>query len=211
MLLRKTAWLVLGVFLFTLSSTGRVAESQTRKQSKKESTKTKHTKEWAVVDGFRSAKFGMDEEEVLQAIIKEFKTTKKMVRRTINFNEKKINLTVTINNILSGTGVCQITYIMGHKSEKLTQVNLYWGTGLGEKTDGNKVILATNLLLSHLSKKRYKKESYVTRAPLNDTQELVFRGRDEKNRLILLVLTTPKKKKGEPQEVSLKLSYILKG
>ena len=49
---------------------------------------------------------------------------------------------------------------------------------------------------------------------MNDVTTIVFRGKDKKNRMALLVLTSPKAKKGEDtkkagEKVSLKLSYLL--
>ena len=70
------------------------------------------------------------------------------------------------------------------------------------------------LLRSHFTKKRYKKEGFVVNGKLDKTTTIVFRGKDGKNRMILLVLTTPKTKEGEAFEeavknVSLQLSYLL--
>ena len=70
------------------------------------------------------------------------------------------------------------------------------------------------LLRSHFTKKRYKKEGFVVNGKLDETNTIFFRGRDGKNRMILLMLTTPKIKKGEAFEeavknVSLQLSYLL--
>ena len=73
MLLRITIWLVLGVFLLT----GGVAQSQTTKKNKNKTSTINSFLKWRVIDGFRSAKFGMTEEQVLRAIAKDFKISKK--------------------------------------------------------------------------------------------------------------------------------------
>jgi hypothetical protein len=76
------------------------------------------------------------------------------------------------------------------------------------------ILDAANFLRNHLAKKSYKKDGFAANARLNDFTTLVFRGKDKKNRMVLLLLTIPKGKEGKDEKksrdnVSLKLSYIL--
>jgi len=94
------------------------------------------------------------------------------------------------------------------------QVNIVWGRGAAKKVDPQSVVDAANFLRIHLIKKQYKKEGFVANGRMNDVTTIVFRGKDKKNRMALLILTSPKANKGEDakkaaQNISLKLSYML--
>ena len=88
MSLRKTASLAISIFLVTLVTGVAIAQTST-KDSKPQ------TKKWAVIDGFRSAKFGMDKKKVMRAIAKDFKISASKVKLDIHPTEN----TTTLNRI----------------------------------------------------------------------------------------------------------------
>ena len=85
------------------------------------------SQEWAVIDGFRSAKFGYKEGDVLRAIKKDFKINKNAVSRGVNSNEKTVFLMIDVKGLLTGSGPSKVIYIFGYKSKKLIQVKVVWG------------------------------------------------------------------------------------
>ena len=94
------------------------------------------------------------------------------------------------------------------------QINIFWGRGVTKKVDGKGVVNVANLLRTHLNKKEYKKEGFITNGSMNEATTIVFRGKDQKNRMALLVLNAPKTGKGKEatasaDNISLKLSYML--
>lgn len=212
MLFRKISWLSLSVFLLSLSGALDIAESKT---SQKNSTQP--AKKQANIEGFRSAKFGMKEKDIYRAITKDFKISKSKVKREEHPTEKTMSLYITIPKLLEVGGTAKVIYILGFKSKKLMQVNILWGKGAeksGKKVKAQSVINAANFLRNHLIKKQYQKEGFIANARMNDVTTIVFRGKDKKNRMALLVLNTPQAKKDEDvkkarENVSLKLSYML--
>jgi hypothetical protein len=212
MLLRTTSWLALSVFLLTLSGTAEIAES---KAEKKKSVQP--AKKQAKIEGFRSAKFGMKEKDIYRAITKDFKIAKGKVRRNEYSLEKTTSLEITVPKLLGVGGTAKIGYTIGYKSKRLMQVNIIWGRGAeesGRKVKAQDIVDAANFLRNHLIKKEYKEEGFIANGRMNDVTTIVFRGKDKKNRMALLVLTTPKAQKGEDakkagEKVSLKLSYML--
>jgi hypothetical protein len=213
MLLHKTAWLTLGFFLLTFIATGGIAEAQAPLKDPKPRENSK--KKWKVIDGFRSAKFGMDEKQVLRAIAKDFKISKSKVQRKIHPKAKTTILILHHPKLMEIGGPADIAYILGYRSNKLTQINIVWGGGAEKNVAPKTVVDAANFLRIHLIKKQYKKEGFVTNGRMDDVTTLVFRGKDKKNRMALLILTTPKINKDEitkkaAQKYTLKLSYILK-
>ena len=58
------------------------------------------TKKWKVIDGFRSAKFGMNEKQVRRAIIKDFKAPKKFLIRNVDPTNKNTRLIFTVKDLI---------------------------------------------------------------------------------------------------------------
>ena len=208
MLLHKTAWLALGLFFFSFA-TG-MAEAQAPLKAPKAIALSK--KKWKVIDGFRSAKFGMDEKQVTRAIAKDFKIRKSKVRREVHPTAKTTTLTLSVQNLIELGGPAKIVYILGYKSKRLIHINITWGINESKGVLSKDIVNAANLLQTHFIKKRYQ-EGVIVNGQLNDTVQIIFRGRDKNGRMILLRLISGKVKKGQDKKESTKaltliLSYI---
>jgi len=168
-------------------------------------------KEWAVIKGFRSARFGMREAEVLRAINKDFRISKNKVKRQEHPMEKTVSLGITVTDLLPESGEAGVFYVFGYKSKRLIQVNVLMGRPIAKNPNPAGIVTVANSLRGHFMKKRYKTESFVANAKLNDASVLVFKGQDKKDRMILLVLTNPQEEGAtENKNISLRLSYIEK-
>jgi hypothetical protein len=212
MLLRKSAWLASVVLLLASTAVNGIAESQTTTNNKKDPNK-----QWAVVNGFRTAKFGMDEKQVLKAVFKDFKVSELMVKREVHRTHKTVVLSFLVPNLIAFGGAAHISYVMGYESKKLNRVVVHWGRIVTNKFPEHKVLASdlmatSNTLRHHFLKKRYKKDSLAVNYKVNDKQMVLFRGRDEKKRMLILELASDKSKKKDAQSkvnnISLKLSYI---
>ncbi len=167
--------------------------------------------QWAQIKGFRSAQFGMNERNVLKAILKDFKISRKQVTRHENASEKTISLIINIKNLLPDSGSAKVFYILGHKSKRLMLVNILWGKPVSPKADPENVVSTANQLRIHFAQKTYQKEGFALNAQLGEGVILVFQGQDKKGRAVKLVLSNPKsdpEKVGE--NIALTLSYIEK-
>ena len=125
-------------------------------------------KEWAEVKGFRSARFGMRESKVLKAIYKDFKISKSNIKRQKHPTEKTVSLGITVTELLPESGKTGIFYVFGYKSKKLIQVNVIWDRTITENLNPAGIVNAANSLRSYFMKKRYKTDSFVANAKLND-------------------------------------------
>jgi hypothetical protein len=206
MLLRNTASLALLIFLFTFA-TG-IAEAKTSSKTPKSPQK-----KWADIDGFRSAKFNMNEKQVTRAIGKDFKISRKKIKRSTHLTEQTLILEITVPNLMSTGGDAQIAYIFGQKSKKLMQVNVVWGKGVTKDVNPKGVVAVANLLRGHFQKRRYQ-EDMVSNGKINDSTMIVFRGRDKKGRMILLIMNTPVPQEGQnasevAKNIQLRLAYKL--
>jgi hypothetical protein len=168
----------------------------------------------AAIDGFRQARFGMAEEQVRQAIRKDFPAAAGKVASAIHPSEKTTVLTVTVPDLLPHSGNARISYILGHRSKKLGQVNIVWSSD--GSTAGDEAIVGTaNSLRDYFSLEHFKPDSIVANHQLAPNAILVFRASDEQNRNVLLVLSgaaagarAEDKKAPKPPPLTLELSYI---
>ena len=207
MLARKMTWLAVAIFLLAFSS---LANSQSAKIKNSHPKAIIPKKEWRIIDGFRSAKFGMNEKQLIRAISRDFKVTKEKVEREIFPNEKTTVLTIHVPKLMELGGPSNIFYILGFKSKRLIQVNIDWGKGVTDNFSSNDLFTISNLLRDHFTRKRYKPNGYAVNKKINDNSILVFRGQNKKGRGITLSLKSAKKKEGiaADKSYSLFLSYI---
>ena len=169
------------------------------------------SQEWAVIDGFRSAKFGYKEGDVLRAIKKDFKINKNGVSRVINQQEKTVTLGIDVKDLLAGSGLSKIFYILGYKSKRLIHVSVIWGRPIQKKPNAEAVVSTANQLRNYFAQKKYQKNGFALNAQLGEGVILVFQGKDKKGRAARLLLRKPKNKDGEAGEnITLTLSYIEK-
>ena len=173
----------------------------------------------AKVEGFRSARFGMTEAQVLEAIRVDFNIAKDAVGRETNDIERISSLAITVNDLLPGSGLAQVAYLFGYKSKKLMQVNIFWGKPVNPNPDAASLKMAASLLRNYFAQQGFHSEKVLMNAQLKDGRFVVFRGTDEKNRAVLLVLDLPhdgaepeaQKAEGaaaQGRDPSLQLSYI---
>lgn len=211
-MLKHQATIILMAFFLFGSLIAEIAEPQYRENSLALSQKNK--KKWKIIDGFRSAKFGMSEKQVIKAIIKDFKIPRNKIKRNTQPSQKTVFHTVTVPNLMEIGGTARINYIFGYKSKRLIHVNIDWGKGVTQKKEQEDLYAAAQLLQNHFTKNKYQKKRYAVNIKVNNKTTIVFRGQDKKNRIIFLRLNSPKIDKGGDKKrtgenTSLTLSYIL--
>ena len=188
--------------------------SEPTKKNKNPTQKKQATtgKSLAVIDGFRSAKFGMGRAEVTKAIFKDFAIASGKIAIIKHPTEHTQSLGISVDNLLPNAGTSQVVYVFGYKSKRLMQVNIVTGHPFDKDVTPQQVVNAGNLLGNHFFKKGYQKDGLVAHARLNDGSVLIFRGKDQKGRMALLRLSNPQPnaKKGDDLKITLNLSYIEK-
>ena len=170
------------------------------------------SQKWAVVNGFRSAQFGMAERDVIKAIKSDFGIGKKKISRIVHPNEKTVTLGIKVPRLLPESGPAKIFYILGYKTRRLIHINVIWGRPVMKDPNAEAVVATANQLRNHFMQKKYQKEGFALNAQLGEGVILVFQGKDRKGRAARLLLSNPKsagdKKAGE--NIALTLSYIEK-
>ena len=170
------------------------------------------SQKWAVVNGFRSSQFGMNERDVIKAIKSDFGIAKKQISRKVHPNEKTITLGINVPRILPDSGPAKIIYLLGYKTRRLIEIKIIWGRPVMKDPNAEAVVATANQLRNHFMQKKYQKEGFAINAQLGVGVILVFQGNDRKGRAARLLLSNPKsegdKKSGE--NIALTLSYIEK-
>jgi hypothetical protein len=166
------------------------------------------------VEGFRKARFGMSEEQVRQALRKDFPALAAKPTSTVHPSEKTTVLSLTVVDLLPHTGSAHISYIFGYHSKRLIQVNIVWssdGSASGDET----VVGTANSLRDYFTSENFESGNVVVNRQLSHNTILVFRASDERKRTILLVLSgaaasawSEDKKGPRPPPLTLELSYI---
>ena len=126
--------------------------------------------------------------------------------------EQTQSLGITIENLLPISGKSRVVYVFGFQSKRLIQVNILVGHPVDSDITPQQVVDSGNLLGSHFLKKRYQEDGLMAHARLSDGSVLIFRGKDQNGRMVLLRLSNPQstKNKDEKMKISLTLSYIEK-
>jgi hypothetical protein len=168
------------------------------------------------VEGFRSARWGMDAAQVKAAIHKDFATPAEKVKTEENAAERTTVLSLTVNDLLEGAGPARVSYIFGFRTRKLVQVNILWGTPVDPQAQPEKIVAAGNQLRQLFLDSGYEPETVVTNGRMADGTILVFQGQDADKHTTMLRLASgsapvPAKgsKEGRAVTVALSLSYIL--
>lgn len=138
----------------------------------------------AEVTGFRTARFGMTDEQVREAIKRDFDIDAKDVKKLRNEVQKTDILAVQVENLVPGSGTSIVFYIFGYASKKLIHVNVVWGR-LAQQTVAPATLVNTGTILQN-----YFKNLGLATTPNSSTasQVTLFQGFDEKKRAIQLVL-----------------------
>jgi hypothetical protein len=168
----------------------------------------------ATIDGFRQAVFGMNEEQVRQAIRKDFAAASGKISNALHPSEKTTVLSVTVSDLLPNTGSARISYIFGYRSKKLIQVNIVW-TSEGNATSDETLVGIANSLRDYFAAQNYVRDTVIANRQLAENTIVVFRASDLQGRMVLLVLSgvtatarSEEKTGPRPAPLTLELSYI---
>jgi hypothetical protein len=166
------------------------------------------------IEGFRSARFNMTEQEVREAINRDFPTTGNGPRRVGNIDSqpnrvyRTTALIVTVRELMPDAGTAKVEYIIGYQSRKLIQVNVIWGT----PADPNAPLEAVQTAATRLQTFFLQENFPADRRWMNLQQQdglVMFRGRDAEGRTVEVVAQVQPAVQGRRAAHSVRLSYIL--
>lgn len=141
----------------------------------------------ASVAGFRSARFGMDEEAVRQAIAKDFGKDGDEITESMNTVERTKLLTVLVPDLLEDGGMAQLSYIFGYESKTLIQVGASWSKATDPEITDADLVANGDVLSSYFANAGFAPDT-ITAGTAVDNGILLFRGLDGEGRAAILLL-----------------------
>jgi len=139
------------------------------------------------VDGFRTAKFGMEEAAVKRAIAADFNVKESSISKEVNPVDRTTVLSITARDVLPEIAVARVHYVIGYSQKRLFQVVLTWGAGVSEVTPASTSVLGgAQELLNYFLGQGFKPENRIINAQVPDGNTLLFQGTDEKGRVVQL-------------------------
>jgi hypothetical protein len=163
------------------------------------------------LDGFRSAHFGMTDAQVKQAVRRDFNLGPDRITSAENPVDRTTVLTVSVRDLLPGSGAAQVVYVLGFSTKKLIQVTVTWGGTVNPALKAETAVAMANQLRNYLVTVGYKPDSMVVNTRMPDGTFVVFRGFDAEDRMTILTLAgaeAPEGAANAPAPV-LSLSYVL--
>ena len=171
----------------------------------------------AVVEGFRSARFDMTEEQLRAAIAADFKISPVQIVKQVHKADRTTILSIKVPDLLPESGVAQINYKLGYKSKRLIQIDVIFGAAVDAKATQQALTAVIVNLRQYLQEREFDKDKVVVNATTGQANiVLLFRGQDAKDRVVALLgqfKLDPKAEKGKQllldQPEAVIVSYVL--
>ncbi len=166
----------------------------------------------ADIQGFRSAHFGMTEDEVRKAIASDFGIRGDAVMAEDNALLRTRQMTVKVPDLLPKGGAAQVVYILGYTSSKLIEVDVIWSKEIDQTMKPETLLSNANILLNNFQRQTFPPNGVTVRTPVKEGM-VMFRGVDAGKRTVqVALLGNWSEKKGDKMELTpteLRLSYVL--
>jgi len=144
--------------------------------------------ETASVDGFRSARFDMTEEQLRAAIAADFKISPVQILKQVHKVDRTTILSIKVPDLLPESGTAQVNYKLGYKSKKLIQIDVIWGAAVDPKVTPQSLGIVIVNLRQYLQERGFDKEKVLLNATTPQANiVLLFRAQDDKSRVVALL------------------------
>ncbi len=167
------------------------------------------------VEGFRSARFNMTEQEVRESINRDFPRTGNSARRVGDIDSqpnrvfRTTALVITVRDLMPDTGSVRVEYILGYQSRRLIQVNLIWGAPADPQAPADVVQTVATRLQAFFARENFAPDSRMAGAVQQDGTIIVFRGRDPQARVVEVIAKPPAAaREGQRPDQWVRLSYV---
>lgn len=129
------------------------------------------------IEGFRSARFGMDESAVRRAIFEDFAQSGAAVERLRNDLEQTTVLTLEVDALLPDAGPAALAYVLG-RSGRLIQVTVIWGLARDPAVRADDLEATAALLIAYFNEQGFASASGPEPVVFTDGSNLLFYARD---------------------------------
>ncbi|MBI1261448.1 MAG: hypothetical protein GC184_06960 [Rhizobiales bacterium] len=148
-----------------------------------------------LIDGFRSAKFGDDEDAVRAAIKKDFGISGDDIKVLTNASLRTRLLMIRVKDLLPDSGNSQIIYTLGYKSKALFHVYVLWGTPVSPDATAVSIAKTAISLKSYFNSLGFDPKKTIRDRKLKNGAILSFHGSDAAGHSVDLIYN---ENKGKP-------------
>lgn len=141
--------------------------------------------------GFRSARFGMNEDGVRQAINTDFGLDGHAIHAAINPEQRTPVLTIVVQHLASGKsdGRAAVHYVFGYRSHLLSAVHVTWETADDPANTASSLLETGSLLQAYFEQLSFPAGRSATNAIMADGSVILFRGMDQQGHTVALFIT----------------------
>jgi hypothetical protein len=152
------------------------------------------------VDGFRSAQFGMTQDQVRAAIAKDFNVQPSSIIVSQNPLENTTALSVKVDHLDPGPVPAVATYIFGASKKTLMHINVVWTTE-AKPTDAQRgaIIQSALQLTAYFQGQPWPPKHVAGGVLLKSGSFMLFGGVDDKNGAVEIVTTGVPLENGDPK------------
>lgn len=145
----------------------------------------------ARLNGFRSARFGMDENGVRQAINSDFGLEDSAIHASQNAEQRTPVLTIVVQHLASGKydGRAAVHYVFGYRSHLLSAVHITWETSDDPANTPSTLLETGSLLQAYFERLSFPPGRTATNAIMADGSVILFRGMDPQGHTVALFIT----------------------
>lgn len=142
------------------------------------------------ITGFRSARFGMNEDEVRAAVARDFKDHAALLRPVQHPDPRYAMLVLPLPSLAPGPGAAGVTYIFAAREHKLVQVNVLWSSGdKPGAADRARMSTAGVQLADYFRALRWRPDAATMGVPLGPNGLVMFSGIDPHKAMVEVSLT----------------------
>lgn len=142
------------------------------------------------ITGFRSARFGMSEDEVRAAVARDFKDHATLLQSAHHPDPRYSMLVLPLPSLAPGPGAAGVTYLFAGAAHKLVQVNVLWRTGdKPADADRTRMVSAGVQLADYFRKLAWRPDAATMGVPLGPNGLVLFSGIDPHKAMVEVTVT----------------------
>ncbi len=149
---------------------------------------TQEIKKTAQIKGFRGAEFDMTIDQSIASIKKDFNLNDEQIITGENSVTRTKSLSITVNDLIADTGTAFISYIFGHKSETLIQINIVWNSVEDEAQTPEVILGIGGSLQQYFLKQNFDADKIVTGIRIDDKTVMLLKATDKQGHMAGLIL-----------------------
>lgn len=141
------------------------------------------------ITGFRSARFGMNEDQVRAAAARDFKDHAALMQPARHPDPRYSLLVLPLPSLEPGPGAAGVTYIFAAREHKLVQVNVMWSTDKPGDADRARMSTAGMQLAEYFRALGWRPDAATMGVPLGPNGLVLFSGIDAHKAMVEVSVT----------------------